>query len=133
MEDQVSGETGERLARLLSAWAAYLRTGRTDELAAMLDEGVVWQGLLPELVCNGRDQVLDMMVRNRGGAPRLTHIEAEEAGRQVAVSVEGPDFPDNGLLAAAAPRSLVFTFSGPRVVHIQSTSSRDAAFALLDR
>ena len=42
---------------------AMSRTGGTKELASILDEAVVWQGLLPELVCNGRGEVLNILGR----------------------------------------------------------------------
>jgi hypothetical protein len=121
-------ETGENLALILSAWTDMLRRGDTQALAAMLDEKVVWQGILPEQVCRNRDEVLNLLVRNRPRPPRLTRIEAEEFGDRVAVSVAGPDFPDNEALAAKAPRSLVFTFRDGRVVKMQSLATRDAAF-----
>ncbi|HYA00858.1 MAG TPA: nuclear transport factor 2 family protein [Candidatus Binatia bacterium] len=129
-------EQGDKLAAVASAWTAMLRSGRVEELAAILDDDVVWQGLLPELVCRGREQVLNVMVRNRGRPPRITRFEAEEIGDRVAVSVEGPDFgagpgdPEAPQLPAGAPRSLVFTFRGGMVVRMESLPSRDAAFSL---
>ena len=129
-------QSGENLALVVSAWTGMFRSGSSDALAALLDENVVWQGLLPELVCGDRGQVLRILDRFRGHPPRITRIEAEEFGDRVAVSVEGPDFPampDRSgapILAAGAPRSLVFTFRAGRVVRMESLPSRDAAFAL---
>jgi hypothetical protein len=127
-------EIGDNLVLLISAWTGMFRSGQTAELGEILDDGVVWQGVLPELVCRGREEVLGVMVRNRR-PPRITRIEAEEFGDQVAVSVEGPDFPEpdspeGDLLPPGSPRSLVFTFRNGRVVRMESLPSRDAAFAL---
>jgi hypothetical protein len=129
-------EPGDNLARLVAAWTAMLRSGESSALAGLLDEGVVWQGLLPEMVCSDRQQVLRILGR-RGSRPlRITRVEAEEFGERVAISVEGPDFAalageaEAPLLAAGAARSLVFTFRDGRVVRMESLPSREAAFAL---
>ena len=71
--------------------AAMSRTGGTEELASILDEGVMWQGLLPELVCNGRGEVLNIL--GRAPFPRVTRVEAEEVGDRVVVIASGADFP----------------------------------------
>lgn len=129
-------ESGENLALLVGAWTGLFRSGSGEALEAILDENVVWQGLLPELVCGDRGQVLRNLNRFRGHPPRITRIEAEEFGDRVAISVEGPDFPaladaaEAPLLAAGAPRSLVFTFRDGRVVRMESLPSREAAFAV---
>ena len=129
-------ETGDNLALLVPAWTSMFRSGGSEALAAILDVNVVWQGLLPELVCNDRAQVLHLLDRFRGHPPRITRIEAEEFGDRVAISVEGPDFPavevtaGAPLLTAGAPRSLVFTFRDGKVVRMEGLPSRDAAFAL---
>lgn len=129
-------EIGDNLALLVSAWTGMFRSGSSDALAGILDENVVWQGLLPELVCGDRRQVLEILGRLSRRSPRITRIEAEEFGDRVVISVEGPDFPamtdaaDAPLLAPGAPRSLVFTFGGGRVVRMESLPNRDAAFAL---
>ena len=128
-------EKGANLAAIISAWTGMLRTGRIDELARLLDEQVVWQGLLPELVCHGRDQVLRLIGRSRRQPLRITRLEAEELGDRVAISVSGPEFPEGpdgpegALLPPGAPRSLVFTFRDGHVVRMESLPSRDAAFA----
>ncbi len=123
-------EPGTNLSLILSAWFGMLRTASTEELASILDETVVWQGILPEQVCGNRDEVLNVLGRNRRRPPRLTRIEAQEMGDRVAVSVEGPDFPDTDGLEAGAPRALVFTFKDGKVVRMESLASRDSAFEL---
>jgi len=130
-------EIGDNLASLITAWTAMLRTGSSGALAAILDEGVVWQGLLAELRCTDREQVLHLLGRTgRRRPPRITRMEAEEFGDRVAISVEGPDFAavsgpaEAQLLAAGAPRSLLFTFRAGKVVRMESVAGRDALFAL---
>jgi ketosteroid isomerase-like protein len=121
---------GANLALLVSAWTATQRTGSWSELGAILDERVVWQRIMPGQVCHGRGEVLSLL--GRQGPPfRLTHIEARESGDEVAMSVEGPGFPATEELAAAAPRSLLFTFRDERIVNMRSFASREEAFAEL--
>jgi len=130
--------SGDNLALLVAAWTAMLRSGRDEELGSILDDRVVWQGLLPELVCNGRPEVLTRPGRLERRPWRITRIEAAEFGDRVAVCVEGPGLsdgdgpgsPDAPVLPPGVPRSLVFTFRDGRVVRMESLPSRDAAFAL---
>jgi hypothetical protein len=129
-------EIGDNLALLVAAWTGLFRSGSSEALAGILDENVVWQGLLPELRCGDRTQVLENLGRLRSRPPRITRIEAEEFGDRVAISVEGPDCPlvsdpaEAPLLARGAPRALVFTFRAEKVVRMESLPNRDAAFAL---
>ena len=117
---------GDNLRRVLATWSA----SGVEALADILDPDVIWQGLQAELVCHGRDQVLELLGR-RQWPPRVTRIEAAEAGDRIAVSVQGPDFPTTDLLAGADPRSLVLTFRNGRVVRMESFRSTDEAFANL--
>lgn len=121
-------EPGANLAAMLEAWTSLLRTGSTDELGAILDGKVVWDGVVPEARCSGRSQVLRYL-RVGGRPPRLTRVEADEAGDDVVISVDSPDFEANEWLAAGAPRSLRFTFRDGRVVRMRSFPNRDLAFA----
>jgi hypothetical protein len=128
---------GENLARIIGAWAEILRTGSAAALAALLDEEVVWQGVLPELACQGRAEA----TRFLGRAPlaKITRMEAEERGDRVVVSVESADFPvgpvgpaGEVLQPAGGARTLVFTFSGNgRVVRMESFLDKGAAFTTL--
>lgn len=113
-------DPGDNLAIVISAWLAAVRQGDTRELASVLDEDVVWQGLRSDLVCHGRTEVLRVLAHNQGRSPRLTRITAEEDGERVAMTVDGPDFEDNELLPAGAPRSLVVTVRDGRVTRIES-------------
>jgi len=107
-----------------------MRRGDPAELEALLDEDVRWQGLRPELFCANRREVMSLMSRFAGRAPRFVRIEAQEFGDRVVVSVEGPDFPENEVQSAGTPRSLVFTFRDGHVVRMDSLPDREAAFAL---
>lgn len=111
-------EIGDNLATVLSAWLTMARTGSTAELAGILDDGVIWQGLRPELVCHGRDEVLHLLAHNQPRTPRLTKIVAEEQGDRVLVTVVSPDFEDTDMLHADAPRSIAVTLRNGRVTRL---------------
>lgn len=124
---------GENLNLVLSVIAAMSRKGGTEELASLLDDGVIWQGLLPELVCNGRAQMLDVL--GKAPFPSITRVEAEEVGDRVVVIVGGADFPlrpdGTDLGSPRDVRSFVVTFRDGNVVRMDSVPSREAAFALV--
>ena len=126
------GEVGANLALILEAWAEMVRGGSTESLRALLDESVIWQGILPEQVCRNRQEVLSVLARHRARPPRLTRIEAAEFGDRVVVAVDGPDFLAWDTPGAGSPRSLVFTFRDGRIVRMESEPDRDAAFALAE-
>ncbi len=125
-------ESGGRLSIIVAAWTALYR-GDPDGLERILDDGVVWQGLLPELACEGRAEVMRRLGRLGARPPRITRLEAQESGRRVAVAVEGPDFPATDATPAGAPRALVFVFADESVTRIESYPRRDEAFAALGR
>ena len=124
---------GDNLNLVLSVMAAMAGTRRNEELASVLDDGVVWQGLLPELICSGRGQVLSRF--GRSPLPPITRVEAEEVGDRVVVVVSGADFPlapaESELELPGGVRSFVFTFRNGKVVRMESLPSREAAFALV--
>ena len=46
---------------LLLDWIAALRQGDIDRIADLLDPAVVWYGAAPDLVCVGREAVLEVL------------------------------------------------------------------------
>ena len=84
-------EPGANLARVLAVWGEMSQRQTMEPLADAMAEDVVWQGLLPELVCHGRDEVRGVLGSARAGRlPTVTRMEAEEVGDRVVVTVEGP-------------------------------------------
>jgi hypothetical protein len=104
-------------------------------LVDAMAEDVVWQGLLPELVCHGRDEVRGVLGSARGGRlPRVTRMEAEEADDRVVITVEGPDFgpgpAGSALEPVGGPRTLVLSFENNRIVRIERFPTRQEALGL---
>ncbi|MGH8299843.1 MAG: hypothetical protein ACRET5_00075 [Steroidobacteraceae bacterium] len=125
-------EPGSNLARVLAVWGEMSRSQTTAPLAEALAEDVVWQGLLPELVCHGRHAVRGVLGSARGGQPpRVTRMEAEEVGDRVVITVDGPDFgpgpAGSALGPSGGPRTLVLSFEDGTVVRMESYATRDQA------
>jgi ketosteroid isomerase-like protein len=67
-----------------------LRGGDFDAAAALLDEGVTWQGLREEWVCRGREEVIETF---RWGVEQRREVDALEftrAGERLIVGARGP-------------------------------------------
>jgi hypothetical protein len=125
-------EPGNNLARVLAVWGEMSHTHTLAPLVDAMAEDVVWQGLLPGLVCHGRNEVRDVLGSARGGRlPRVTRMEAEEAGDRVVLTVEGPDFgpgpAGSALEPVGGPRTLVLSFEDGRIVRMESFATRQEA------
>src|SRR5512142_3190554 len=72
---------GEALRRVLVAWTALMHDGDASLLEQALDDDVVWHGLLPELVCRNRDEVMRLFGRYRARPPSITRLEAQGSCR----------------------------------------------------
>jgi len=125
-------EPGSNLARVFAVWGEMSHSQTMAPLVDAMAEDVVWQGLLPELVCHGRDEVRDVLGSARGGRlPRVTRMEAEEVGDRVVITAEGPDFgpgpAGSALEPVGGPRTLVLSFEDGRIVRMESFATRQEA------
>ena len=128
-------EPGSNLARVLTLLGEMSRSQTMAPLVDAMSDDVVWQGLLPELVCHGRDEVRDVLGSARGGQlPRVTRLEAEEAGDRVVLTVESPDLGPGpagpGLEGLGGPRTLVFRFEDAKIVRMESFATRQEALSV---
>ncbi len=123
----MSDQAGRLLVRIVAAWSALVQNGDAEPLTALLDPHVVWQGLAPELACHGRGDVMRLLRRQASAPPRITRLEAREAGDRVAISVEGPDLPSIEGFEDLSARTIVFTFRGAAVVEMRSFADPQAA------
>ena len=79
------------MAIILGALADVVRTQDSEPLAGLLDKNVVWEGVLPDQRCDGRDQAMGVI----GGF--FTHrgltfdaVELQARGDAVVVGMHGP-------------------------------------------
>jgi hypothetical protein len=126
----VNDHIGANLQLVIAAWTDLFARGSIDALADLLAPDVVWNGAFPDEICHNRDEVLDILVRSRTRVPRITRLEAEEKGDQVAISVQGPDFQGDGRRLVGPP-SIMFTFRNRHVIRMKSLKSRDEAFRMV--
>ena len=119
---------GDNLATVVAAWTGLVRFGDPKPLAAALAEHVTWQGVQPELTCQNRSEVMTLVGRFATRRRRIVRLEAQESGNRVAISVEGPDFPEMADLPLGSTRSIVFTFADGKIGRMESFASRDEAF-----
>jgi ketosteroid isomerase-like protein len=109
----------------------YARRSRDlARLESQLDPDVVHQGVLPELVCNSRDEVLAIVQRQFARADfGVDRLEMIDAGDRVVVGLAGPRFrgvpggPVNGQIY------IVYTLRDGRIVRMDDYLSRSDAMS----
>ena len=109
----------------------YARRSRDlARLESQLDPNVVHHGVLPELVCNSRDEVLAMVQRQFARADfGVDRLEMIDAGDRVVVGLAGPRFrevtggPVNGQIY------IVYTLRDGRIVRMDDYLSRSDAMS----
>jgi ketosteroid isomerase-like protein len=99
-----------------------------DAVTALLDPGVVHQGVTEELVCNNRDEVLHNVRRSFQRADGVDHLELVSAGDSVILGVSGSQFRDAPWAALGAQLFIVHTVRDGRVVLMRDFVSRSDAF-----
>jgi ketosteroid isomerase-like protein len=102
------------------------RRGDLDALTAGLDPGVVHQGVVPSLVCTGRDAVVERMQSSLEQVETgIDRLELIAAGESVIVGVAGPRFDEIPFLNGEI--FMLFTLRDGRIVRIDDYRSRDDA------
>lgn len=111
---------GSHLITVLRVIPAWLADGDLDRLASLFAEDAVWQGIRPEQICVGRQEIVRRLGRAGSRGLRLTGIDVHEVGDRVVVHVESPDLPETEDLGPGAPRSLVFVFRDGLVSRLET-------------
>lgn len=104
--------------------------GDIESLTATFDPDVVHQGVTEELVCTGRDAVLERMrgADDRGGDRGLDRVELIAAGDRVVVGFAGPRFLEVPWLVGGQ-LYIVFTLRDGRIVRMDDHRTRAEALA----
>jgi hypothetical protein len=102
-----------------------------DALRAGLDPDVVHQGVLPDLVCNGRYEVL-ANVRSSfdHGDSGIERLELNAAGESVIVGIAGPRFREIPFLDGEI--FIVFTIRDSLIVRVDDYRTREGAFRAVE-
>jgi ketosteroid isomerase-like protein len=109
----------------------HLNARRTRDLARLesqLDPDVVHQGVLPELVCHNRAEVLDNIRRSfRRDGFGVERLEMVDAGDHVVVGLAGPRFRDVPWAPLDGQIYVLYTLRDGRIVRMQDYLNRPDA------
>jgi hypothetical protein len=95
-------------------------------IEASLDPDVVHQGVVPSLVCNGRDAVMERMHSSIEGIDSgIEKLELIGAGERVIVGVAGPRFDEVPFLNGEI--FMLFTLRDGRILRIDDHRTREDA------
>ena len=98
-----------------------------DAIVAGLDPEVIHQGVMPELICTGREAVVERVRRSfDNGDSGLERLELHAAGDSIVVALAGPRFRENPFLNGEI--FMVFTVRDGRILRIDDYRTRDEAF-----
>ena len=109
----------------------HLNARRSHDLGrieSQLDPNVVHQGVLPELVCNNRKEVLENVRRGfaRDGLG-VDRLEMIDAGNHVVVGLAGPRFRDVPWAPLDGQIYVVYTLRDSRIVRMDDYLTRAEA------
>ncbi len=101
-----------------------------DAVAALLHPDVVHNGVTDELLCNGREQVLENVRRSfQREDDGVTHLELVGAGDTAVLGLAGPRFGDAPWAHLGDQLFVVHTVRDGRVVRMRDFVRRADAFA----
>jgi ketosteroid isomerase-like protein len=111
---------------LLWGWFDALRRGDTESMAAALAPDIVWQGVRPDLVCHGPEQVVAAFVTAYDTTRDIDSLELVGYHEHVVLGVRSRDL-EIGDVETAGEIYNVFTIEGDRITRIEDYLDRDEA------
>ena len=112
----------------LWGWFDALRRRDTESMAAALDPDIVWQGVRPELVCHGPEEVIAAVVTAYDANQEIDSLELFGGDKQIVLGARGPDIAVDDVETSGEIYN-VFTIEGRRITRIADYLDRDAALA----
>ena len=112
----------------LWGWFDALRRRDTKSMAAALAHDVVWQGVRPDLVCHGPEQVVAAFVTAYDANQEIDSLELVAGDKQVVLGARGPDVAVDDVETSGEIYN-VFTIEGHKITRIEDYLERDAALA----
>ncbi|GAC1462958.1 MAG: hypothetical protein PVSMB7_03980 [Chloroflexota bacterium] len=107
-----------------------MRRRDVDGMASRLDLKIVHQGVLDELVCEGRADVLEHMRRTTETADfGIDHIEIIDAGERVVVGLAGARFRDVTWAPLLGQIFVVYSVRDGRITRMHDYRTRAEALA----
>jgi ketosteroid isomerase-like protein len=117
-----------RNIEFLWGWFDALRRRDTESMAAGLAPDVVWQGIRPDLVCHGPDEVIAAFVTAYDANQEIDSLELLGADPQIVVGVRAPDLTVDEVDTEGEIYN-VFTIEGGKITKIEDYLERNAALA----
>jgi ketosteroid isomerase-like protein len=112
----------------LWGWFDALRRRDTESMAAGLAPDVVWQGVRPDLVCHGPDEVIAGFVTAYDANQEIESLELLAGDQQIVLGVRAPDLTVDEVDTAGQIYN-VFTIEGGKITRIEDYLERNVALA----
>ena len=100
-----------------------------DAASSLLDPDVVWQGVREDVVCRGREEVLDTFRRGLGEQRDIDALEFVHGQDRVVMGVRGPSLVEVAGEPLQGQIFNVFTLRDGRIVRIDDYRRRSEALA----
>jgi hypothetical protein len=84
----------ENLETVMIDFFGALRRSEFEAAAALLDPDVVWQGLREDLVCHGRDEVIETFRRALAERREVDAVEFTRGGDHIVFGVRDPNLTE---------------------------------------
>jgi hypothetical protein len=112
----------------LLGWLDAARRRDAESMAAALAPDIVWQGVRPDFVCHGPDEVVETFVGASSANQEIDSLELVGGARQVVLGVRSPEVAIDDVETRGEIYN-VFTIEGCRITRIEDHLDRDAALA----
>ena len=112
----------------LWGWFDALRRGDTESMAAALDPDIVWQGVRPDLVCHGPEEVVAAFVTAYDANQEIDSLELVGGDEHIVLGSRSPDLAVDEVETVGEIYN-VFTIDGHKITHIEDYLERDRALA----
>jgi hypothetical protein len=116
---------------IFAGWLDAIRRGDAELMKETLAPEVIHHGIRPEMICEGRDEVLAMAGRWAVDLPAVDAVELVSTGEHVVLSVRGPELgaPADESDRPRGQASIVFTLRDGVIVEMQDYLRRADALA----
>ena len=112
----------------LWGWFDALRRRDTESMAAALAPDVIWQGVRPDLVCHGPDEVIAAFVTAYDANQEIDSLEVIGGEDQIVLGARGPDLAIDQVETRGEIYN-VFTIDAGKIRRIEDYLERGAALA----
>jgi hypothetical protein len=112
---------------LIIGWLDALRRRDLEAVTATLDHDIPWEGLREDLICRGREEVVETFVGQRDEDYEIDSLELIGGHRHVVLGARIPDLRDIAGIEVEGEIYNVFAISGDKVTRIKDYLKRHEA------